>query len=313
MSPRNPDIKSSLISHTEEINCFDIIKAIAAKFDCFRSLHSNKKVSFSDAVTVHDLPSGPSDIFWIKETDLLQLYQRKSQIFNDQESLEFQVLDMIAGAIEKIHINYRKLYRFIVRVDGFDLYLTQIKVKVDEKTTFDFPDSETFNQLQLNKRYFKAKAKTLLNLLKPIYEINEHLFELMKNMDETTKIDPNLFNRINSEAVTMNYFVQVLTNKIEKFQMNLYSRYLHDIRIITNNFEFEMMTLDFKMTTSEFKMMTLETAQQHLAGDIKRLTEVSTSMNIQLILAKNIDFPKLHEATAKFCDLVKKALVRRPQ
>lgn len=313
MSPKNRHIKSALVSQSEEITCFDIIKAVAAKFDHFCLLRPKKKVSFSDAVTVHELPSEPAGIFWIKDTDLVQLYQQKYQIFNDQESLEFQVLDMIAGAIEKSHIIYEELYRFIVRIDGYDLYLPQTKVEVDEKTTIDFPDPETFDQLQKNKEYFKATAKTLLNLLKPIYEINEHLFELMKNMDETTKIDPILFKRLNSEAVTMHFFVQDLTNKIQKCKMNLYSQYLHDIRIQINQFDFETMTFEFKMKTLELKMMTLKTEQQLLTIAIEPLTKVSVSMNKMLKAAMNIGFPKLHEATAKFCDLVKEALVRRPQ
>lgn len=91
----------------------------------------------------------------------------------------------------------------------------------------------------------------------------------------------------------MNYFVQDLTNKIKKCRMDLYVHYyLRDIRIQTNNFE--------------FKMITSDNANERLNKNLKQKLEAL--MNYHLKLAMGIDFPKFYEATAKFFDLVNKAL-----
>lgn len=308
MSPRPFYSDSSILldsSKNEDVTetCTEFIKAIAAKFEYFCALGPNqplpKKVSFSDEETVHVLPSDPSGIFWINKRDLLQLYQQKYQIFNNSQSLEFKVLDLVAGFIEKSHQIYEKLYRFIVRNDSYDLYLTQIKVQIDDETTIDFPDSIVFNKLQNTKKYFNELANDLLNLLKPTYEMNEHLFKLIKSMDEKTIIDPNRFHKLNAEVIKMQFFHQDLANKIEKCPMDLYMQYLYNIRIETNNLEFKLITLDM--------------ANRHLSVKIRLLKKVNTLMRGKLILAMKIDFPKLNEATAKFCDLVKEAMVTMPQ
>lgn len=309
MPPRHSHTRSSLLldsSHSEnESYCADIIKAIAIKFERFCLLFGStnrqveKTVSFSDKKTVHVLPSEPSGIFWIRKKDLLDLHQQKSRIFTGPDSIEFQVLDIIASVIEKSHLIYEELCRFIVRLNGYEVFLTQTNVEVDEETTIAFPNSEIFNKLQNNKEYFNEKANDLLNLLKPSYEINEYLFKLMKSMDKKTRIDAKLFGRLKSEAMKMNIFVRDLANKIQKCRMQLYIRYLSDIRIQTNNLE--------------FKMITLDTANQYLDQDIKLIKEVSSTIDKNLELAMGIDFSKLYEFKAKFHELGNQALLKRPQ
>lgn len=296
----NPFGKSSMFldssSSEDAVACTDIIKAIATKFEhfCLPNQEIVKKVSFSNRATVHVLPSEPSGTFWIKQKDLVQVHEEKSKIFSDRNCIEFHALDMIASVIEKSHIVYQKLYRFIVTLDGYDVYLTQTKVKVDDETTIDFPEPEIFNKLQKNKEYFNAKVNNLLNLLKPTYEINEHLFNLIKGMNQRTKIDLNLFKQFNSEAIKIHSFHETLINNVHICRMDLYRSYLSNIRRQTNNLEFGIITLD--------------DANKQLNNDIGNFRKVSISMNKALKSAECVDFVKLHETTAKFYDLANDAL-----
>lgn len=295
------DLSDSLCdTNVTSIDCIDFIKYIAAKFECFCPFGGNqrleKKVSFSKSATIHVLPSEPTDIFWINKRDLLQLYQQKSQMFNNNESLEFKVLDLVAGVIEKSHLIFEHIYRFVNKFDGYDLCLSQTNVQVNETINIYFPNSKLFTKLQINQDYFKKKTMDLLNLLKPTYEINEHLFELMNHMDKTKKINSNLFEEINSEEIKIHFIVRDLTDQIQNCRFDLYRRYVSDIRMDTNDLEFELITLDI--------------ANRRLSKTLKGLKEVEKLMGSHLKLAMEIDFRQLYEATARFYTLVDEALFR---
>lgn len=295
--------ESFCTGNATEFACIELIKYIATKAECSCSLISDKlkkkKISFSDAVTVQVIPSDASGVFWIKENDLFKLYQQKSHIFKNKQSFEFQAFDMIASAIYKSHQIFGNIYRFLNRVDGYEVYLSQTKVKINEITTVDFPNSEILRILEGNKEYFKGLAVDLLNLLRPTYEINEHLLKVLKSMDETKIFNPNLFKAVSSAAEKMNFFDRDLMKKIQNCRLDDYIHYLKDIRTQTNRLELNEITLD--------------DANGRLNSDLNELKKVEAGMNYYLKLALGIDFSKLHEATIKFFDLVNKALVTKQE
>lgn len=178
--------------------------------------------------------------------------------------------------------------------ESYKVSLSQIVVLSYDWKLNRVPSTDDIEKVDSDKRYFKEKLIELLKLLLPTYEIVEHLYNLLDEMNEKTRIHPNRLGPLNKEAEKVNKIFQDFVNTFANCPLPIYRENVDFVRKTTNR----LAGLVIKR----------EVAAIRLEYGLDNLEELRPRIERTLREAKKIDFAKLYAATKTFYDFAKNAL-----